>query len=87
MSEQSNRIKTKIKTNFMIRKGDKFLCTEDVNNTFGMPLFKKGEVYETLCFDNEQVKTLITLKHILYTSSEYIEYELEWVLKKFNKLQ
>ena len=44
-----------------IRKGDKFLCTEDVNNVFGMPLFKKGEVYETLCFDNEQVKTLITL--------------------------
>jgi hypothetical protein len=50
-----------------------------------MPLFKKGEVYETLWIDNEKVKTFITLNHILY-ANEYMEYELEWVLKTFKKL-
>jgi hypothetical protein len=68
-----------------IRKGDKFLCTEDVNNVFGMPLFKKGEVYETLWVDNEKMKIYITLNHILY-ANEYIEHELGWVLKRFKKL-
>lgn len=68
-----------------IRKGDKFLCTEDVNNVFGMPLFKKGEVYETLWVDNEKMKIHITLNHILY-ANEYIEHELGWVLKRFKKL-
>ena len=48
-----------------IRKGDKLLCTEDVNNVFGMPLFEKGKEYEVLCVDNEQVKTYITLNHNL----------------------
>jgi hypothetical protein len=50
-----------------------------------MPLFKKGEVYETLWIDNEKVKTYITLNHILH-ANEYMEYELEWVLKRFKKL-
>lgn len=68
-----------------IRKGDKLLCTEDVNNVFGMPLFKKGETYEVLCVDNEQVKTYIILNHILY-ANEYMEYELEWILKKFKQI-
>jgi hypothetical protein len=68
-----------------IRKGDRFMCTEDVNNVFGMPLFKKGEVYETLWVDNEKMKIYITLNHILY-ANEYIEHELEWVLKRFKKL-
>jgi hypothetical protein len=68
-----------------IRKGDKFLCTEDVNNVFGMPLFKKGEVYEVLCVDNEQVKTYVTLNHNLY-ANEYMEHDLEWILKRFKQL-
>lgn len=68
-----------------IRKGDKLLCTEDVNNVFGMPLFEKGKEYEVLCVDNEQVKTYITLNHNLY-ANEYMEHELEWVLKRFKQL-
>lgn len=68
-----------------IRKCDNFLCTEDVNNVFGMTLFKKGEVYEVLWVDNEQIKTYITLNHILY-ANEYMEHELEWVLKRFKHL-
>lgn len=68
-----------------IRKGDKLLCTEDVNNVFGMPLFKKGETYEVLYVENEKVKTYLTLNHILY-ANEYMEHELEWVLKRFKQL-
>jgi len=68
-----------------IRKGDKLLCTEDVNNVFGWPLFEKGKEYEVLCVDNEQVKTYITLNHTLY-ANEYMEHELEWVLKIFKQL-
>ena len=69
----------------IIRKGDKLICTEDVNNVFGMPLFEKGKEYEVLCVDNEQVKTYITLNHNLY-ANEYMEQELEWVLKRFKQL-
>lgn len=68
-----------------IKKGDKFLCTEDVNNVIGLPLFKKGEVYEVLYVDNEQVKTFITLNHTLY-ANEYVEWELEWIVKRFKQL-
>ncbi len=68
-----------------IRKGDKFLCTEDVNNVFSWPLFEKGKVYEVLFVDNEKVKTYITLNHNLY-ANEYMEHELEWVLKIFKQL-
>jgi len=68
-----------------IRKGDKLLCTKDVNNVFGMPLFKKGETYEVLYVDNEQVKTYVVLNHILY-ANEYMDYELEWILKRFKKI-
>ena len=39
-----------------IRKGDKLICTEDVNNMFGWPLFEKGKEYEVLYVDNEKVK-------------------------------
>jgi hypothetical protein len=42
-------------------------------------------VYETLWVDNEQVKTYITLNHILY-ANEYMEHELQWVLKRFKKI-
>lgn len=68
-----------------IRKGDKFLCTEDINNVFGLPLFKKGDIYDVLYVDNEKVKTYIVLNHILY-ANEYMEHELQWVLKRFKKL-
>jgi len=68
-----------------IRKGDKLLCTKDVNNVFGMPLFKKGETYEVLYVDNEQFKTYVVLNHILY-ANEYMDYELEWILKRFKKI-
>ncbi len=68
-----------------IRKGDKFLCTEDVNNLLGWPLFEKGKEYDVLWIDNEKVKIFITLNHVLY-GNEYMEHELEWVLKRFKKL-
>ena len=68
-----------------IRKGDKLLCTEAVNNVFGWPLFEKGKEYEVLYVDNEKVKTYIVLNHVLY-GNEYMEYELEWILKTFKQL-
>jgi hypothetical protein len=68
-----------------IRKGDKLLCTEDVNNVFGMPLFEKGKEYDVLYVDNEKVKTFIVLNHVLY-GNEYMEHELQWVLKRFKQL-
>ena len=67
-----------------IRKGDKLLCTEDVNNTFGWPLFEKGKQYEVLYVDNEKVKTYVYMNHNLY-DNEYMEHELQWVLKRFKK--
>jgi hypothetical protein len=67
-----------------IRKGDRLLCTEDVNNVFGWPLFEKGKEYEVLYVDNEKVKTYIYMNHNLY-GNEYMEHELQWVLKKFKK--
>ena len=68
-----------------IRKGDKLICTEDVNNMFGWPLFEKGKEYEVLYVDNEKVKTYIYINHILY-GNEYMEHELEWILKRFKQL-
>ena len=67
-----------------IRKGDKLICTEDVNNVFGWPLFEKGKEYEVLYVDNEKVKTYIYMNHNLY-GNEYMEHELQWVLKRFKK--
>ena len=67
-----------------IRKGDKLLCTEDVNNVFGWPLFEKGKQYEVLYVDNEKVKTYVYMNHNLY-GNEYMEHDLQWVLKRFKK--
>jgi len=67
-----------------IRKGDKLICTEDVNNVFGWPLFEKGKQYEVLYVDNEKVKTYVYMNHNLY-GNEYMEHELQWVLKRFKK--
>lgn len=69
----------------IIRKGTKFLCTEDVNNVFGMPLFKKGETYEVLYVDSESVDVRIVLNHVLY-ANEYMDYKLDWVLKNFKQI-
>jgi hypothetical protein len=63
----------------IIKKGDKLLCTKDINNVFGLPLFKKDDTYTVLDVDNESV----TLDHILY-ANEYMEYKLE-ILKNFIK--
>lgn len=67
-----------------IRKGDKLICTEDINNVFGMPLFEKGKEYDVLYVENEKVKTFIVLNHVLY-GNEYMEHELEWILKRFKR--
>ena len=69
----------------MIRQGDKFICTEDVTNFLGWPLFKKGEVYNVLYVENEKAQTYLVLDHILY-GNEYMEYELDWILKNFKKV-
>ena len=68
-----------------IKKGDKFLCTEDVNNVFGWSLFERGKEYEVLNIESDKVKTYITLNHTLY-ANEYMEHDLEWVLKRFKQL-
>jgi len=62
----------------IIRKGDKFLCLEDVKNVFGFPLFKKDDTYTVLYLDDDSV----TLDHILY-ANEYNSFPIEWVLEKF----
>ncbi len=68
-----------------IKKGDKFLCTEDVDNVFGWSLFERGKEYEVLNIESDKVKTYITLNHTLY-ANEYMEHDLEWVLKRFKQL-
>ena len=65
-----------------MRKGDKLICKETVNNVLGMPLFEKGKEYEVLYVDNEQTEIMVILNHNLY-ANEYMEYPLDWVSKKF----
>lgn len=65
-------------------KGKKLRCKENIDNMLGMPLFKKGEVYEVLYVDNESDEVLVCLNHILY-ANEYNSWPLEWVNKKFKK--
>ena len=55
-----------------------------MNNVFGWPLFEKGKEYDVLYVENEKVKTYIVMNHNLY-ANEYMEYDLEWVLKRFKK--
>jgi hypothetical protein len=55
-----------------------------VNNVFGWPLFEKGKHYEVLYGDNDKVKTYVYMNHNLY-GNEYMEHELQWVLKRFKK--
>lgn len=65
-----------------MRKGDKLICKETVNNIFGMPLFEKDKEYEVLYIDNEQTEIMVVLNHNLY-ANEYSEYPLEWINKNF----
>ena len=65
-----------------MKKGDKLICRETVNNVFGMPLFEKGKEYEVLYIDNEKTEVMVILNHNLY-ANEYMEYPLVWVSKKF----
>jgi hypothetical protein len=62
--------------------GDKLKCLKTVDNLLGMPLFKKGEVYEVLYINNEDVKVMVCLNHPLY-ANEYNQFSLEWVNEKF----
>lgn len=69
-----------------MRKGDKLICKETVNNIFGMPLFEKGKEYEVLYVDNEQTEVMVTLNHNLY-ANEYMQYSLDWIIKKFKYVE
>ena len=69
-----------------MRKGDKLICKETINNLIGMPLFEKGKEYEVLYIDNEQVETMIVLNHNLY-ANEYNSFPLLWVNEKFEKVK
>lgn len=65
-----------------MKKGDKVICKETINNIIGNPLFIKGYVYEVLYVDNESIKTEICLNHIMY-ANEHVTFPLEWVSEKF----
>ena len=65
-----------------MKKGDKLICLSDINNLQRLPLFKKDEVYEVLYVDNEGIIPTVCINHILY-AIEYIDFDLEWVLKNF----
>ena len=65
-----------------MRKGDKLICKETVNNVFGWPLFEKDKEYEVLYVDNEQVEIMVILNHRLY-ANEYNQYPIDWVNKNF----
>ena len=67
-----------------IRQGDRLICIEDIKNILGQPLFVKGEVYDVIYVNNENVVTTVCLNHILY-ANEYSEFDLEWVLKRFKR--
>jgi hypothetical protein len=65
-----------------MKKGDRLKCLKKVDNLLGMPLFKKGEVYEVLYINNEDFKVMVCLNHTLY-ANEYNSFPLEWVNEKF----
>lgn len=69
-----------------MRKGDKLICKEAVNNVFGWPLFEKNKEYEVLYVDNEQSEIMVVLNHKLY-ANEYNEYPIDWVNKKFKYVE
>ena len=68
-----------------MRKGDKLICLNTINNTFDMILFEKGKEYEVLYVDNEKTHTMLVLNHNLI-GNEYNSFSLDWVLKNFRKI-
>ena len=78
MFKQINNFVIKI----LMKKGDRLKCLKKVDNLLGMPLFKKGEVYEVLYINNEDFKVMVCLNHTLY-ANEYNSFPLEWVNEKF----
>jgi len=68
-----------------MRQGDKVKCLKTIKNLFGWVLFEKGKIYTVLNVDNEDVHIMVTLDHTLY-ANEYMNYELDWVLKNFRKI-
>ena len=69
-----------------MRKGDKLICKETVNNIFGMPLFEKGKEYEVLYIDNETLKIMVTLNHNLY-GNEYNNFPIDYINKNFSYVE
>ncbi len=67
-----------------MKKGFKLKCKQDINNLIGMPLFKKGEIYEVLYVNHETTEVRVCLNHILY-ANEYNSWPLEWVNKNFKE--
>ncbi len=65
-----------------MKKGDKITCKKTIKNILGDPLFKKGQEYEILYINNEDITTKVVLNHIIY-GNEYREFDLEWVAKNF----
>ena len=65
-----------------MKKGDKLVCIETINNFMGNPLFIGGEVYEILYVDNEDIKVQVCLNHIVY-ANEYNTFDIDWVYKNF----
>ncbi len=68
-----------------MKQGDKLRCLKTIRNPFGQPLFLKGKIYDVLFVDTENVKTYVTLNHILY-ANEYMPFEIEWVAQNFKKI-
>lgn len=65
-----------------MKKGDKLKCNNDITNIFGWILFEKGEIYNIIGIDDEE----IYLNHVLY-ANEYNSYNREWVNKNFTPCQ
>ena len=60
-----------------MKRGEKYISNETIKSLIGFTLFKKGEIYELLDFDDSEV----TLNHNLI-SNEYMSYPKS-ILNKF----
>jgi hypothetical protein len=69
-----------------MKKGDRLICKETINNIFGMSLFEKGKEYKVLYVDNEQTEIMVVLNHNLY-ANEYQQYSLDWINKNFKHVK
>lgn len=64
-----------------MKKGDILICENEIKNTFGWILFKKGEKYEILDIDVDDVY----LNHKLY-GNEFSPFSIDWVNKNFTNI-